>query len=92
MNNNSYKDLRYFVTSNVVRDIIDGIQNHQDFSKMMLDAAKWHDAELKKLKSQLQNVQSLCSHTWQQTAEGRHGSDKGTAYYTCTICGDAMED
>lgn len=32
------------------------------------------------------------AHHWRQTAEGRHGSDKGVRYYECTLCGQEKEE
>lgn len=40
----------------------------------------------------LNECQKMCTHTWVQTGEGRHGSNKGVKKYTCSICDDKYED
>lgn len=46
-----------------------------------------HKEKLSFLKKEIEEVRIRCQHNWVLYAVGHHGSDKGTEYFECSLCG-----
>jgi hypothetical protein len=46
-----------------------------------------HKEKLSFLRKEIEEVRIRCQHSWALYAVGHHGSDKGTEYFECSLCG-----
>jgi len=80
----------------VSRKLVDGLiaqkNTHSEIIRSAEKIIAHHKEGLSLIKKEIGEIQRGCQHSWALYAVGRHGSDKGTQYFRCSLCDAEKEE
>lgn len=86
-NNNLKRDLKKHLELGAAAKKLRDHHGEGEFHAALVGLFDFHKLQVDGLSAQIKEFRGSCTHSWRYDYTGRHGSDKGDEYYSCTICG-----